>query len=164
MYGNYVSHNSYNSPFEVNTFKWDNKKSITVTGEKDGTEFSSTITNAEFNYCDSFASLIKMHKGIEKVRSTSSTKTIYDVMGDLGSRWWSRNGQDDLSNCIAIRMNKTLIFAAVGPISIGADNEYLGCNPDELDTALFEYGAKEWKDTYHLFPKDYNMILVSKTK
>ena len=162
MYGNHVSHNSYNSPLEVNTFKWDQKKEVTVTGNN-GSAFSSTITNAEYNYCDAFAGLIKMHSQIDILTCDHSISKVEDFMGEIGHRWWSRDGQTDLSNCIAIRVNKTLIFCAVGPINIGADDEYLGCDPTEIAGNRFNYGASEWKDTYHLFPKDLNFIQVSYT-
>ncbi len=166
MYGNLISHNSYNSPLAANAFKWDNKKQVTFKGEKDGSAFSSTIANAEFNYCDVFKSIVALHSKSILKRGTNVDK-VEDFMGSIGTRWWSREGQTDLSNCVAIRMNKTVIFVAVGPINIGADNEFLGCDPNELvdpNDPKFGYGYSEWKDTYHLFPKNYNFIQVHDTK
>ena len=52
VYGKKVSHNSYNAPLEVNTFKWGNKKAI---GETD--------TSA---YVTKFADVIKLHATMEK--------------------------------------------------------------------------------------------------
>ena len=162
MYGNTISHNSYNSPIEVNSFKWGNKKQVTMVGDN-GSAFTSTITNAEFNYCDTFKGIIALHSKISLMRGANNAR-MEELTGDLGTRWWSRDGQTDLSNCIAIRVGSTLIFAAVGPINIGADNEYLGCDPAEPQHTYFEYGASEWRDTYHLFPGNYNFIQVHTTQ
>ena len=162
FYGNWVSHNSYNSPLAVNTFKWGNKKQVTFSGIKDGSDFSQTITNEEFNYCDAFASVVKLHSKLN-FKHGENVGRVEDFMGDISWRWWSRNGQTDLSNCIAIRTNDALIFAAVGPINIGAADEYLGCNPADIGENYFDYGASEWKDdNKHLFPKNYNFIQVVK--
>ena len=160
FYGNWVSHNSYNSPLAVNSFKWGNKKSVTFSGIKGNDKFSQTITNAEYNYCDAFKGLIAIHNNMNFKQATKDVKKVEDFTGDLKTRWWSRYKQEDLSNCIAIRNNDVLVFAAVGPIDMSSDTEYLGCDPAEIKSTHFEYGASEWKETYHLFPKNYNFIQV----
>lgn len=161
MYGNVISHNSYNSPLAVNAFKWNQKKSVTVVGNN-GTAFSNTITNDEFHYCETFRGLIKMHNDITLKHGTNVSR-VEDFMGELSTRWWSRDGQTDLSNCIAIRVENRLIFVGVGPLNLGADNEYLGCDPTEVGTPYFEYGSSHWADTYHLFPENLNFIQVNRT-
>ncbi len=163
LYGNAVSHNSYNSPLEVNSFKWDQKKEVTITGNN-GSDFSSTITNSEYNYCDTFKGLIDIHHKIA-LKEGSNVSTVEGFMGDGWGEtlWWSRDGQTDLSNCIAMRINKTLVFCAVGPIDTSSDSEYLGCDPNEIKSTHFNYGFHEWKDTYHLFPKNLNFIQVNET-
>ena len=93
-------------------------------------------------------------------QATKDVKKVEDFTGDLKTRWWSREGQTDLSNCIAIRNDDVIVFAAVGPINMSSDTEYLGCDPNEIKSIHFEYGASEWKDTSHLFPKNYNFIQV----
>lgn len=58
MYGHHVSHNSYNSPLIVNSFKWNNKFSVTVDGV--------TVNTYEENLTGKFASLISLHKKMPK--------------------------------------------------------------------------------------------------
>ena len=56
MYGHKVSHNSYNAPFGVNSFKWGNKKSVNI----DGTNLdTSKLTKT-------FADMIKLHHDMPK--------------------------------------------------------------------------------------------------
>ena len=56
MYGHYCSHNSYNAPDYVNSFKWGNKKQISRDGE----------TVQTTSYCNSLAQAIKLHTTMPK--------------------------------------------------------------------------------------------------
>ena len=80
MYGHYCSHNSYNAPDYVNSFKWGNKISVT----RDGSTVNTTA------YCTQIADAIKLHTTMPKYpyrasgfpySQTSAGNTI------LGTSW-----------------------------------------------------------------------------
>ena len=56
MYGHYCSHNSYNAPAYVNSFKWGNKISVT----RDNSTVNTTT------YCEKLAQAIKLHTTMPK--------------------------------------------------------------------------------------------------
>lgn len=62
LFGRYVSHNSYNSPLEVNSFKWGNKVSVTLGG--------STATDAVLHYNSTWQSLVALHTINREASST----------------------------------------------------------------------------------------------
>lgn len=69
LYGHNISHNSYNSPLDVNSFKWGNKFKI----EYDG----ATALNSEYHYNEAFASAVQLHDKIyaENTRINHSAPT-----------------------------------------------------------------------------------------
>ncbi len=122
MYGNWVSHNSYNSPLEVNTFKWGNKVEFTVSGERDGTPFSSTVSNATAQYTDHFAGMIKAHANLKFKRGANIsrceefvTRTSEDIACD--GIYWKLDA--DWSNCIGFQGNETFVYAHSGGYTPG---------------------------------------------
>ena len=58
LYGHKISHNSYNSPIEVNSFKWGNKIKVTVD--------STTVYNSTEHYVEAYAGMIKLHNQMPK--------------------------------------------------------------------------------------------------
>lgn len=66
MHGHNISHNSYNSPLEVNSFKWGNKVAVTIDGHK--------VENKTFKYIETFQKIVKLHNEIPKF-SLSNNKT-----------------------------------------------------------------------------------------
>ena len=67
-YGHKLSHNSYNSPLKVNSFKWGNKVSITG-------DHSDTIDMKAENLTAKYAALIALHKEMPK-RNLSQLSAI----------------------------------------------------------------------------------------
>ena len=133
LWGHKISHNSYNAPLSVNTFKWGNKVKIECDGE--------TITDAVFQYNNCFKTLIKSHKDLLKKRGenngydafVSKTSAGKDVM----NRYWSQEG--NFSNCVAFQANEAFIYTCAG--GIGA-TDYIQCDESAMATwdKLFEYG------------------------
>ena len=121
MYGNAVSHNSYNSPLAVNSFKWGNKVEFTVSGERDGTPFSSTVSNATAHYTDHFASMIRAHSTLEFKRCTTDIAKCEDFVGqtskgnNVDGIFWKLDA--DWSNCVGFQGNETFIYAHSGGYS-----------------------------------------------
>ena len=70
LYGRHVSHNSYNSPIDVNSFKWGNKIQVTMNGQT-CVNFDKDETNKGFNYNDAWKTLVSLHK---KVRFDAPNK------------------------------------------------------------------------------------------
>ena len=67
MYGHYKSHNSYNSPIEVNSFKWGNKIEATIDG--------NSVDMVAEDMTGKFAKMIKFHQ-------TSPKYSISDLYND----------------------------------------------------------------------------------
>ena len=178
LYGNAVSHNSYNSPIEINAFNWNNKKSVSFTSKRgDNAPVTSTITNGtgagQFNYCDTFKGLIKLHNEVHFKRgkwlaTMPGSPDIADVAlfvdedhngyyfyGDhFGSPdaandlWWSRDGRTDLCNNVALRAMDTIILVSVGNSGPSNPGDFVGCSKSTLvldshGKGLFDFGGYE---------------------
>ncbi len=114
MHGHFISHNSYNAPLSVNTFKWGNKLEVTFDDQ--------TIKNEQeggYRIVSCFASLIRMHKQLAKKRgvntgynsfvgSTSSGKSVGNIVWG-GGDW----GAFD-STSIGVQVNETFIYMCTG--------------------------------------------------
>ena len=57
LYYRHVSHNSYNSPLAVNSFKWGNKIKVSISGDGD-----DWVNGATFN--DAWKTLVGLHKHV----------------------------------------------------------------------------------------------------
>ena len=113
MHGHYISHNSYNAPLHVNTFKWGNKLEVKFDDQTIDT------SAAGYNLSGCFASLIRMHRSLAKKRgvntgynsfvgSTSSGKNVNNIVWG-GGDW----GAFD-STSIGIQVNETFIYMCTG--------------------------------------------------
>ncbi len=191
LYGNYVSHNSYNSPIEINAFKWNNKKSVKMSSVRDGGDrVESEIKNSVLNYCDAFRDLIKLHSKINLKRGKwlatgPGSSDIGDVglfideehygtyFPDIGNTdpentlWWSRHDRDDLTNNVAIRMNNTIIFISVGDSCPDSTSDYIGYGKGGLalddDKPLFNFGNYSWQDYDNQFnPERFHCVYVAR--
>ena len=65
-YGHLLSHNSYNSPLNVNSFKWGNKLSITD-------DHNQTINMKSENLTAKYKALINLHKEMPKRKMADLT-------------------------------------------------------------------------------------------
>ena len=151
MWGHKISHNSYNAPLSVNSFKWGNKIKVTCDDDE--------ISDAVYQYNDAFKTLIKSHKNLLKKRGenngydafVSKTSAGKDVM----NRYWSE--VNNFSNCVAFQANEAFIYTCAG--NIGA-TDYIQC--DEAAMAnwnkIFEYGGYHINDNKVYFDQT-NMVL-----
>ncbi|MBQ0009411.1 MAG: hypothetical protein KBS97_03990 [Firmicutes bacterium] len=99
-YGHHLSHNSYNSPLEVNTFKWGNKISVTMDRVKGGD--SDTVSTLDMTAI--FANLIKIHQTMHKY---SAEEIASKVKGS-----WKGSDKDGGENesCIGVQYDKYFIY------------------------------------------------------
>lgn len=125
LYGRYVSHNSYNSPIEVNSFKWGNKVFVKIADTEE-------ISDSVYKYNDAWKSLISLHN---KMRFESPVKRgdvwpsgTTSAGNPVENIWWA-NGD----NGMGIQYDEVFIYVAgrsgAGNFGIASDN------------VLFEYGS-----------------------
>ena len=155
LWGHKISHNSYNAPLSVNSFKWGNKVKITCGDDE--------ITDAEFGYNNSFKALIKMHAGLEKKRGENNGYSAY--MGktskgtNVDNNYWGRDGKANISNAVAFQVNETFIFTCAGDISGGNDYISTGDAPGSW-TEKFNYGYHAFGDGKVSFGGDRNAVWI----
>ena len=154
MWGHNISHNSYNAPLSVNTFKWGNKVEVT------GHDANDKITNEVFHYNEAFATLIKSHKSLLKKRGENNGYGAFVGTTSTGNavwnRYWSQAG--NFSNCVAFQANEAFVYTCAGAIGAG---DYVQCNQNELENIwakVFEYGGYHLKDDKVYFDQS-NMVL-----
>ncbi len=148
LHGHKISHNSYNAPLSVNSFKWGNKIKVTLDGK--------TITNAESNYVQKFADMIKAHKGLLKKRGenngyNSFVGKTYAGEGkegkDVWNRYWSKNG--NFSNCIGFQANEAFVYLCAGNINAETDCIEIG----DMSTwdKVVEYGMCDFNTPGYIY-------------
>lgn len=148
MYGKNVSHNSYNSPLEVNTFKWGNKVEFNVSGTRDGNPFSETLSNSVYHYTEHFATMIKAHANLEFKRGANISK-CEEFVGSTSKGtsvtniyWFYDNVE---CNCVAFQTNETFMYAHTGGYSSSDDLHY-----DTSFTFIDSYGTEGARNMYYL--------------
>ena len=138
MWGHKISHNSYNAPLSVNSFKWKNKISVSYDGE--------TIKNSDYRYVESFAKIIKSHKDLLKKRGTNDgygdfvSKT--SAGNDVWNRYWSEDG--NFSNCVAFQANEAFVYTCAGTVNSGDYIVIDGAAIASWGEAILDYGAKHY--------------------
>ncbi len=137
LYGKRISHNSYNSPLSVNSFKWGNKIQVEIDGE--------VLNDSEYNYNESFKYLVKLHSETIKKRGTNQENEAFlatsyvdsSHAGDVnnGIYFSKLDANDPWANAIGFQINETFIYIAGGNIG----NDGLKC---EITDAMkrFNYG------------------------
>ena len=155
MWGHKISHNSYNAPLAVNSFKWGNKVKVTCGDDE--------ITNDTYHYVEAFQTLIKSHKGLLKKHSDFKKRAELENEGKVGdyyyhfigetsagkgviNRYWSNPSvPNSFSNCIAFQANEAFVYTCAG--SLG-DNDYLPCDKPAMAIwdFKFEYGISHVSD------------------
>ena len=138
MWGHKISHNSYNAPLSVNSFKWGNKIKITCGNDE--------INNETYHYNEAFATLIKAHKGLLKKRGENNGYDAFVGTTSTGSnvqnRYWSYGDNDQhFSNCVAFQANEAFVYTCSGAIGAG---DYIPCDQNAMQNVWdlkFEYGS-----------------------
>ena len=151
LHGHKISHNSYNAPLSVNSFKWGNKIKVTLDDK--------TITNAESKYVEQFAKMIKAHKGLLKKPGENNgynafvSKTSAD--NDVWNRYWSENG--NFSNCIGFQANEAFVYLCSGNINTETDRIEIG----DMSTwdKIIEYGNCDFNTAGYIYFKRTNSVL-----
>ncbi len=136
--GHNISHNSYNSPVEVNSFKWDNKVSVNGVSTK--------------SYFESFKEMVELHKTMTKFAysdsgfpysttsagntidniywagSDKNNSTYYGACGFqvdeyfifIGGRTWSYVSFGDVSKCTVLYSSGEYAYDSVyGTVNLG---------------------------------------------
>ena len=151
LWGHKISHNSYNAPLSVNSFKWGNKVKITCDDD--------VITNAVYQYNNCFKTLIKSHKDLLKKRGENNGYEAFVGTTSSGNgvmnRYWSQEG--NFSNCVAFQANEAFIYTCAGGIGAG---DYIQCNEAAMAqwNKVFEYGSSSISDNKVYF-NDRNTVL-----
>lgn len=126
MYDRYCSHNSYNAPLSVNSFKWNNK--------------ISTKGVSYDGYFDTFINMVKLHHSMDKLpfsmdgfpyHTTSSGNTIDNIA------WSGKNTDNNVYHGVAgMQFDEYFIFVA------GRHAGYVNSDA-RLWTKLYSFGT--WK-------------------
>ena len=153
MWGHKISHNSYNAPLSVNSFKWGNKIKVTCGDDE--------ITDAVYHYTDAFKSLIKSHKGLLKKRGANNGYGDFvgstSTGGHVENRYWSKGTGNDFLNAVAFQANEAFVYTCAGNV---ADTDYIQCDQGAMAqwTKVFEYGSYHIDDNKVYFGQT-NMVL-----
>jgi pullulanase len=136
MYGHLCSHNSYNSPLVVNSFKWGNKISM----ERDGYTVDTT------GYTAVFAEFIKLHAELPKYlpqngqsfpfKTTSVGNEIYGISwagAELGS-----STPQTYNGCSGFQLDEYFVFLA------GRQWGWVQFGDVPHSTKVFEFGPNEY--------------------
>ena len=126
MYGHWICHNSYNTPKEVNAFKWNNKQSFVINYNSYNTTIDAANWNGEGKCGISgitgiFADMIKLHTEMDKRGTDSATswseafgQTSYKTnTGDIahhnvGSVFWT-----DDSKTYGMQINEVFVYMSL---------------------------------------------------
>ena len=110
MYGHKTSHNSYNSPLIVNSFKWGNKVSVTFDYMK-GEETYEVDTAAE-KITKKFADMIALHKAMPKYDYDQSQALMSETSKGIAVENLSWTGMVGDENAIGIQFDEYFIYAS----------------------------------------------------
>ena len=152
LWGHKISHNSYNAPLSVNSFKWGNKVKVTCGDDE--------IDNDTYHYVEAFQTLVKSHKGLLKKRGENVS--YYDFIGATSAhnpvmnRFWSEEG--NFSNCVAFQANEAFIYTCAGNIG---PTDYIQCNQNELEhiwNHVFDYGGYHLNDNKVYFDQTNTVL------
>ena len=156
LWGHKISHNSYNAPISVNSFKWGNKVKVTCTTNND----TDVLENDTYHYVEAFQTLIKSHKGLLKKRGENIDYYQFVSMTSNNSpvmnRYWSE--ENNFSNCVAFQANEAFIYTCAG--NIGA-TDHIQCNQNELEniwTHIFDYGGYHLNDNKVYFDQTNTVL------
>lgn len=140
LHGHHISHNSYNAPLSVNSFKWRNKIEIKVD--------NTSIKNEDFNYNEAWKTIVKSHKNFLKKRGTNDGYNAFMSSTSEGSgvmnRYWSQDG--NFSNCVAFQANEGFIYTCSGNVGSG---DYIQCDQNAMENVwdhVFTYGNMSISD------------------
>ena len=151
LWGHYISHNSYNAPLSVNSFKWGNKVKVTCGDDE--------ITNATYHYVEAFQTLIKSHKGLLKKRGENNGYDAFTGSTSTGSGVWNKYWSEDgnFSNCVAFQANEAFVYTCAGNIG---PSDYIQCDESAMAKwqKIFEYGSYNISDNKVYFGQT-NMVL-----
>ncbi len=140
LYGHHISHNSYNAPLSVNSFKWGNKVEIKVD--------NTTIKDSDYSYNEAWKTIVKSHTKFLKKRGTNDGYSAFMSSTSAGNsvmnRYWSQEG--DFSNCVAFQVNEGFIYTCSGAIGEG---DYIQCDENAMKNVwdhVFTYGNMDVTD------------------
>lgn len=135
LHSHYISHNSYNSPLKVNSFKWGNKIEVELDGNK--------ITDEEFNYVKQFKKLIKLHDDMPKYSLSNKADAFPGTTTSKGKSygnlsWGGKNG-----GCLGIQFDEYFIyvFSKQSDGFIWGDSSFFN-----NEHKVFDYGSQSIND------------------
>ncbi len=138
MYGHLISHNSYNSPLEVNSFKWGNKKQVTL---YDGVTIDTAQDNGN-NLTKKFSEMIALHKEMPKFSFHECEDKKAAIVNNGGNVCWGAGESYDNYNALGIEFDNYFIFIA------GGRGHYFKNDYSNWDL-VFECGVTRQDDVGH---------------
>ena len=151
LWGHKISHNSYNAPLAVNSFKWGNKIKVTLDDDE--------VSDAVYGYNNAFKTLIRSHKGLAKKRGENTNYGTYMSTTSDGNHvdnnYWGRDGKGDISNAVAFQANEAFIILCAGDLSGGNNYVSTGDAPGSW-TSIYEYGYHSFADGRVTFGGEVN--------
>ena len=159
LHGHKISHNSYNAPLDVNTFKWGNKIKVTLDNQ--------TVTDAVSQYNLKFRELIQSHKGLLKKRGENNgynafVSKTYAGEGKEGkgvwNRYWSKSG--NFSNCIGFQANEAFIYISAGNINTTTDCIEISNEDMAKWDQLLTYGGYNFDSPGYIYFTRTNTVLL----
>ena len=128
MYGRYVSHNSYNAPDSVNSFKWDRKISI-----------GSVDTSGYYDY---FKGAVKLHNLMKKYTYPLNMETTTAGNPISGISWAGKDKENNTYNGGAgFQLDEYFVFLA------GRTWAYVGFGDVPVCQKLFSTGTTSYDTT-----------------
>ena len=159
LHGHKISHNSYNAPLDVNSFKWGNKIKITCVTNGN----TDTITDAQYNYNLKFQQLIQAHKGLLKKRGENQGYSKFVTSTSTGTgvwnRYWSKYGNP--SNCLGFQANEAFVYVSCG--NIDTVNDCIEIDNAALSTwgdPLVEFGGYSFSSPGYIYFTRTNTVLL----
>lgn len=140
MRGVEISHNSYNLPIEVNSFKWDQKVSCVV--KNSGTDGANiTLDMKHEDLTGKFKKMIKMHNDMKHYSfdEMNSIHTSYDS-------WSGLNNEQAYHGSAGIHFGEYFIFVSGRSFAYFKDSDH-GMNIDPISEYCF--GTQRYDSTYY---------------
>ncbi len=137
LHGHYISHNSYNSPLVVNSFKWGNKLQVSLDG--------TTITNASYKYNETFQKIVKLHTQIPKSAPSNKYKTWPTGTTSAGNTYVSLFWYNDETPwAIGIQYDEYFIYVC------GKSGTSIPGEQSIYNNKLFDYGGQSFNNGFSM--------------
>ena len=147
MHGHNISHNSYNSPMEVNSFKWGNKVQVTVDGK--------TVKNSDLHYNEAFKDMIKLHNEIPKYSlANNKTDNFPSGITSAGNEYINLFWMGSYGCSMGVQLDEYFIYV------VGRNQADIPADKTICDNCLFSYGIQNFgESSIHMGNSSYGYAI-----